>query len=282
MSFRDILVHLDGSPRSSVRLGLAAKLAAQHGAHLTGLYVIDVPPADMFTGFPSAFFDLQRAEELISRMRASATADAERVATAFRQRIERDGVRGEWRLVEGLAGETVALHGRYADLVVVGQSEPRAGRAVDLPAGALLGCGRPLLMVPYAGTFDVLGEIVLVAWNGSAEAARAVNEALPLLRRARKVIVLAINPSRGIRGEGDLPAADMALHLARHDIRAEAAHTLSGEIPEGETLLSYAADVGADLLVCGMYGHPRIRETIFGGVTQTLLREMTVPVFLAR
>ena len=286
MSFRDILVHVDNTPRSMVRLDLATKLAAQQGAHLTALYVVDVPPADMFYGFPSAFFDLQRAEELIARMRASANADSERVAMAFRERIAREGIHGEWRLVEGIAGEIVALHGRYADLVVVGQCDPRAAserqcRPVELPASALLATGRPLLGIPYVGNFTTLGENVLIAWNGSAEAARALNDAMPILERARKVTVLAINPKRGIRGEGELPAADIALHLARHDIKAEAAHTLSGEITEGEALLSYAADIGADLLVCGLYGHSRMREMVFGGVTQSLLHEMTLPVCLA-
>ena len=141
--------------------------------------------------------------------------------------------------------------------------------------------GRPLLMVPFAGDFPVLGQDVLVGWNASAEAARAVNDALPILQRARKVTVLSVNPRRGIRGDGDVPAADIALHLARHGIRAEAAHTVVTDIGEGDALLSYAADIGADLLVTGMYGHSRLREMVFGGVTRSLLAEMTVPVFMA-
>jgi nucleotide-binding universal stress UspA family protein len=127
----------------------------------------------------------------------------------------------------------------------------------------------------------VVGHDVLVGWNATAEAARALNDALPILRRAHKVTVLSINPRRGIRGDGDVPAADIALHLARHGIAAEAAHTVATDIPEGDALLSYAADIGADLLVCGMYGHSRMREMVFGGVTRSLLTEMTLPVFMA-
>jgi nucleotide-binding universal stress UspA family protein len=284
MKLKDILVHIDASARSVVRLGVAADLAARHGAHLTGLHVIDIPPPDMFYGFPSAFLDLQRAEDIVQRMRGTAVAEANHIEEAFLDRLHHDGLEGEWRVVEGLAGEVVALHGRYADLIVLGQNDPRAptgGRVVDLPATALMACGRPLLMVPFAGNFPVVGQDVLVGWNATAEAARAVNDALPILQHAHKVTVLSINPRRGIRGDGDVPAADIALHLARHGIQAEAAHTVATDIPEGDALLSYAADIGADLLVTGMYSHSRMREMVFGGVTRSLLSEMTVPVFMA-
>ena len=141
--------------------------------------------------------------------------------------------------------------------------------------------GRPVLAVPYAGDFPVVGERVLVAWNASREAARAVNDALPLLAQAKMVTVLAVNPRFGIRGHGDVPAADIALHLARHGVKAEAAHTASGDIADSQALLSYAADISADLIVAGAYGHSRAREVIFGGMTRTLLREMTVPVLFS-
>ena len=117
---------------------------------------------------------------------------------------------------------------------------------------------------------------MLIAWNASRESTRAVNDALPLLAGATMVTVLAVNPRHGIKGHGDVPAADIALHLARHGVKAEAAHTVAKDISEGDALLSYAADLGVDLIVCGGYGHSRAREMVFGGVTRTLLREMTV------
>jgi nucleotide-binding universal stress UspA family protein len=281
MTLKDILVHLDASPRCAARVEIAAGLAARHGAHLAGLYVVDLPPPDMFYGFPSAFTDLQRAEDIVDRMHGVALDSAAQVEAAFRDRLRRDGLQGEWRLAEGFTGQTVALHGRYADLIVLGQPDPRGPPGAELPATAVMSSGRPLLLVPFAGDFPVLGENVLVGWNATAEAARALAEALPLLARARRVTVLSINPRRGIRGDGDVPAADIALHLARHGIIAEAAHTVATDIPEGDALLSYAADIDADLLVTGMYGHSRARETLFGGVTRSLLTEMTVPVFMA-
>jgi nucleotide-binding universal stress UspA family protein len=281
MSVKDLLVNLDTSPRSDTWLSVAAALARQHGAHLSGLYVVDLPPPDVFYGFPSAFMDVQRAEDVIERMRAARMEEAATVEAKFRDRLRRDGLAGEWRVVEGDTGEVLALHGRYADLTILGQPDPTAaGRPIMLSVGTLMACGRPLLVVPYAGSFEALGTNVLVGWNATAEAARAVNDAIPLLRKAKKVTVLSINPRRGIGGDGDVPAADIALHLARHGITAEAAHTVATDIPEGDALLSYAADIGADLLVCGMYGHSRMRELAFGGVTRALLTEMTLPVFM--
>jgi nucleotide-binding universal stress UspA family protein len=284
MAFKDILVHLDGGPRSTTRLGIAAGLAQRFGAHLTGVYVVDIPSAEFFYGAAMPLAG-GGAEQLVDQIRADANAAAAQVETAFREVLRREGLDGEWRLVEGSLPATVALHARYADLTVVGQAnqyEHGDDLSHDAVAvAAVMGSGRPVLAVPFAGDFPTLGQRVLVAWNASREAARAVNDALPLLRQAAAVTVLAVNPRRGINGHGDVPAADMALHLARHGVRAEAAHTVATDIPDGEALLSYAADVGADLIVCGAYGHSRARELVFGGVTRTLLAEMTAPIFLS-
>jgi len=283
MSFKDILVHVDSSPRCAERVAVAANLAKQFNAHLTGLYVVDLPPPDVFYGFPSAFMDVQRAEDVIERMRATRIEEAGAAEAGFRAAVGNAGVNAEWRLIEGPVAEVVSLHTRYADLIVVGQTDPseNSGRAADVSVKTLMTSGRPLLVVPFAGSFGTLGQNVLVGWNASGEAARAVNDALPILQAANKVTVLAINPRRGIGGDGDVPAADMALHLARHGVKAEAAHTIATDISEGDALISYLSDIGADMLVCGMYGHSPLREMAFGGVTRSLLGEMTVPVFMA-
>ena len=115
----------------------------------------------------------------------------------------------------------------------------------------------------------------------ASHAPTAVNDAMPLLRGAKAVTVLAVNPRHGIKGDGDVPAADIALHLARHGVKSEAAHTIANDISEGDALLSYAADLGADLIVAGGYGHSRARQMVFGGVTRTLLDEMTAPMLLS-
>ncbi|HUB11634.1 MAG TPA: universal stress protein [Acetobacteraceae bacterium] len=284
MGLKDILVHLDGGPRSATRLQVAANLARRAGAQLTGVYVVDIPSAEFFYGaaMPLA---AGGAERVVDQIRAEAVAAAAPVETAFNDTLRREGLEGAWRLVEGNMPATVALHARYADLAVLGQANPyeqRDGLGTDaVVVSTVMTSGRPVLAVPFAGDFPTVGDRVLVAWNASREAARAVNDAMPLLREASVVTVLAVNPRRGIHGHGDVPAADISLHLARHGVRAEAAHTVANDIPEGEALLSYAADIGADLIVAGAYGHSRARELVFGGVTRTLLAEMTAPVFLA-
>ncbi|HXA22693.1 MAG TPA: universal stress protein [Acetobacteraceae bacterium] len=281
MALKDILVHLDGTPRTKIRLDIAARLATQCGAHLTGVHVIDIPSANYFYGAAMPFVPTN-PEEIVGRMRADATEAATPIEAAFRDCMRRNGLQGEWRLVEGSPAAMVALHARYADLTVVGQPnsyEPKDNDAITVTT--VMTSGRPVLAIPFAGDFPTLGERVLVAWNASREAARAVNDALPLIAAAKQVTVLAINPQRGIGGHGDVPAADIALHLARHGVKAEAAHTVAKDINDGEALLSYAADIGADLIVSGAYGHSRARELVFGGVTRTLIAEMTAPVLLS-
>ena len=284
MALKDILVHLDATPRSAVRLAAAAGLARQHGAHLTGLCVIDLPNTEYFYGAGMTLVG-PGPEQVMERMRADAAARCEVVEAAFQDMLRQQELEGEWRMVEGATPATLSLHARYADLLVVGQPDPYS-KTIDAGRHAtvvtpLMSSGRPVLAVPFAGTFETLGQHVLVAWNASWEAARAVNDAMPLLQGARKVTILAINAQRGGGAHGDVPAADIALHLARHGVTAEAAHTVANDISDGEALLSYAADLGVDLLVAGAYGHSRARELVFGGVTRTLISEMTVPVLFS-
>jgi nucleotide-binding universal stress UspA family protein len=284
MAIKDILVHLDHRARSDTRVATAAALARRHGAHLTGLYIIDVLSIEYFYSATMPFAGAA-PEQIVTQIRADAIKAAQPVEDRFRELLRQQALEGEWRLVEGNVPRTLALHARYADLTVVGQPNPHESHdqadrdaVVVVP---LLSSGRPVLAIPFAGDFPVIGDRILVAWNASREATRAVADALPLLAQASLVTVLAINPRLGIGGHGDVPAADITLHLARHGVKAEAAHTVATEIPDAETLLSYAADIGADLIVAGGYGHSRAREVVFGGVTRTLLQEMTVPVLLS-
>jgi nucleotide-binding universal stress UspA family protein len=282
MRLKDILVHIDDGRGHAARQALAVELARRHEAHLSGLFVIEPLSFSGLAAPGGADFAAAEAFQRIQEQhRAARHAVGERLAAAFADAANRAGISSEWRLAEAVAAETVALHARYADLAVLGQSDPEnpsfAGAVAE---AALLGSGRPVLVVPYIGAKDV-GNRVLVAWNATREAARALNDALPLLAEAEMVTVLAINPERGIGGEGDLPAADIAHHLARHGVKAEAAHTTAEDVSVGDIILSRAADNGADLIVMGGYGHSRAREFVLGGATRTLLRHMTVPVLLS-
>lgn len=176
------------------------------------------------------------------------------------------------------AGAGLALAARYADLVVLGQREPGAPAPIpggDLAAYLLLACPRPLLVVPYVQCPVTAGRNILVGWNGSVEAVRAITAALPLLRRADTVTVAA-SGTPDDAGEG---TAGLGAYLARHGIRAHLLQEPAG-VDAGEGLLSLLADLDADLLVMGGYGHARLRELVLGGATRTILHAMTVPVLM--
>jgi nucleotide-binding universal stress UspA family protein len=275
MALKDLLVHVDNDPACSSRVDVAAALAATYEAHLTGLHPMGWPrwPGYVEAELPPNFLDEQRREldEL-----------ARRAEELFHERTRRRGIRGEWRVDTGAIVGTTKLHARYADLTIVGQGIDLKDAPYDvafLPEELALGVGRPVLVVPRYGTFETVGERVLIAWNGSREATRAVHDAIPLIRRATKVTVLSIDPERDTTDR--LPGADIALHLARHGIAAEAASTLGLDIGVGDVLLSRAADLGADLIVMGAYGHSRMREVVLGGATRHILRHMTVPVLMS-
>lgn len=280
MAYKDILVHLDSSARGDVRLGIAVDLAARADAHLAGLYTPELPPLSLFMGEVSAF-DMQMASEIMQQARERVREIGDTLRGRFEETLRKSGVAGEWRNVDWTAGEAVARHARYADIAIVGQTDPGNKGADVVPETVILGSGRPVLVIPYVGKIEPIGNKVLVGWKSGREAARAVNDALPLLARAKSVTVLAIDPQDGITEEGMVPAADIALHLARHGITVTAAHTVSDGVGEGDVLLNYASDMGADLIVAGGYAHSRAREFVLGGVTRSLLTEMTVPVLFS-
>jgi nucleotide-binding universal stress UspA family protein len=275
MGLKDLLVHVDNDAACSSRVDVAVALAAQHEAHLTGLHPMGRPrlPGYVEVELPRNFLEEQR-HHLEERARQA--------EERFHERARRRGILGEWRVDTGDVIGTLKLHARYADLTVVGQGVDLQDAPYDLaflPEELALGVGRPVLVVPRYGTFETVGERVLIAWNGSREATRAVHDALPILKLATKVTVLSIDPERDPQPR--VPSADIALHLARHGIAAEAASTTGLDIGVGDLLLSRAADLGADLIVMGAYGHSRVREMVLGGATRHLLQHMTVPVLMS-
>ncbi|MDA0240175.1 MAG: universal stress protein [Proteobacteria bacterium] len=275
MPYKEILVHIDNTSHNEARLKFAIDLAEKSEAHLVGLYVIPelvLPVTDMGM-VPPDFVEMQDSQ---------LKADAAKAEEAFIKTTKAGDLSVEWRAEQGLGVDILGKHARYCDLLILGQQDPDdPGELGDLADRLILSVGRPVLVVPYAADKYEIGKRVMVAWDSSAHASRAVHDALPLLEGADNVDVLAINPKGGNDGHGQIACADICLHLARHGVKAEAHSIVSDDIGVADMLLSRASDEGVDLFVMGAYGHSRMRELVLGGVTRHMLNHMTMPVLMA-
>lgn len=269
MPYKTILVHVDDSPGAAVRIALAAQLAARFDAHLVGAALSGI--SRLF--YQEAGADLLRTV-LAPHMEALYGNCARRLDTFERLAAASGPGSREARLIDDETSAGLVLAGRYADLLVLGQRDPGLPQPPGgdaLPA-VLLSCPCPLLVVPYIQRDGATGRRVLLAWDGSAEAMRALDAALPLLRQAESVAVARFGAPGG--------DSQLAPYLGRHGVTAlridESAHQ-----DIGERLLTLVAEHGSDLLVMGGYGRARLSELLLGGVTRTVLDKMTVPVLLA-
>lgn len=278
MSYRTLLVHLDGDARCAERVARALQLAAQHDAHLVGLAstgTLDLPvviEADL-RGWP----DIVERGLVQQRQRAQGWVDA------FKAQAAASGLKSfEGLLVEEDAEAALVRLGRLSDLVIVGQTDAQdegATVGADFVQRVFMQTGRPVLVLPRASSVQALGRMVLVAWSGTRESARALSDALPLLRTADKVSLLSLD--RADEAEvSRLELNDLRHWLERHAITAECAQVSTSE-DIGDTLLLRAAGWGADLIVMGGFGHSRLAELALGGVTRTVLGTAVVPVLIS-
>jgi nucleotide-binding universal stress UspA family protein len=277
MALKDIMVYVGADRRAGARIALALALARLHGAHVTGLHVKAIPvvPAPIDAAFVA---------ELVATLERNAEAEAGASRKAFEDATRNTDVPVEWRGVDGRLPDTAILHARHADLTLVGQPDPaEGGDPVGLVESLIMESGRPVLVVPRQGNFASLGERVLIAWNGSREAMRAIVGALPILERAAAARILVVNAPEAAdeAALGRLPGADLAVHLSRHGITTEVTDAPSGGAETGELVMARATDLGADLIVMGAYGHSRLRELVLGGATRTVLQRMSLPVLMA-
>ncbi|MGA7866925.1 MAG: universal stress protein [Stellaceae bacterium] len=280
MSYKDLLLVLDSEATAYGRIALASALAERFSAHLIGLYPLPTPEAPRHLGY----YDPALLDPFFAELREKARSAAGKVREAFGHATGLRGLSAEWREIPEGPDADPALHARYADLAILGQLDPDRAESELIrprPEQVALTSGRPVLIVPYAGHFDDVGRRVLIAWSATREAARAVSDAMPLLTSAELVTVLTIDAHEGPQAHGESPGADIAVHLARHGVKADIERTVSAGLPVGEALLSRAADLGADLIVMGAYGHSRVREVLLGGATRSVLRSMTVPVLMS-
>lgn len=277
---KDLVIPITNTAGDGNAVAAAMALAAREGAHLAVLEIVNLPvPAPS----PWGLLPDLAMNEVYTTLRAK----AERNAVAWRERLSRESLSCEVRVTESLFVEpprTAALHARYSDLAVMTAATDAARDAPVIHAfftSLLLETGRPVLVVPPRFTAHAAARHVVVAWRPTRDAARALHDALPLLRAAQSVDVLQVDPLGGDGGDGAEPGADIATHLARHGLNVRVVvHARAGETV-GSALADHARHSGAGLVVAGGYGHSRFREWVLGGVTRELLHSAEVPVLFS-
>lgn len=278
MAFRTIL-SVTGPDYGDGDLKLAAELCGEADAHLSILVaaLAAPPPVGAYAAVVSDIWVQERQADM-ERLAARAGAVTALLAGLA---VPAD-VATEYSEV-GRADDVIGRRGRYADLTLVGPDMLAGERLKEkVIEGALFHSGRPALFVPQGARAALKPERVLVAWDGGIEAARAVREALPLLAGAHEVRLVLVDPQTGEFDHGDEPGADAAAYLARHGVKVAVDRLPTSGNTVADVLRRHAVDTGAELLVMGAYGHSRLRQRIFGGVTLSILEEPPLPVLMAR
>jgi nucleotide-binding universal stress UspA family protein len=286
MALKDLLVYADQQESARFRLRLAADLASRHKSRLTVLFVRE---------FTQAQLDLRKKAELglvsgddLDRLDQHIQSSIDATADRLRSMIQALGnerhLEVEWRCIDGPAWAAAPQHARYADLCIVGPNKGDDGASIGyaLSQKLLFVTGRPVVFVPALGSLETLGRHIVVGWNESHAATRAVSDALPLIERAERTTVVTIDSADFVDRDGARAADKLVQHLRRHNPSVGAA-TLKN-VPTrsiADALQGEAGALGADLIVTGAYGHSKLWEDLVGGVTHDLLTRMTFPVFMS-
>lgn len=279
MAYKTILCVLSNTKNAAHVLNCAIDLARVNGAHLIGLHVEQVAIAPLAA--PMAIPD----PASIQAMQDAAHQQSSELKAIFDESCRREAISGEWRNVVSMSGygsDNTANTLRCADLIVTAQSDPSYASDDSEIEQVLFESGRPVLLVPYIFTEAKPINRVLIGWNGTREAARAVFDALPFLTQAQSVEVFTVDPSNGDDKNKDLAGADIGAALARHGIKVTVATAPSEGLSPATVLENRLSDQSIDLLVIGAYSKSRLREMLFGGVTRTLLDSMTALTLMSR
>jgi nucleotide-binding universal stress UspA family protein len=273
---KDIIVNLSVTKEGSVVGKYAVSVAAALEAHLTGVaFVYDpVVPISGAGYIPAEVIEIQREDN-------ETAADA--AIKSFTAATDQTGISAEPLITNASlagAGDHFARMARRFDLAIVGQAEPEISSMEQIIGETtLFESGRPMIMVPYIQKAPFKTDNVMICWDGSRTAARAVADAIPIIRKSGRVEIVIVTNERG--KEDEIEGADIGQHLARHGLKVDVHRISGGKIDVADALLSHAADSGADLMVMGGYGHSRLREFVLGGVTRSIFESMTLPVLLS-
>lgn len=280
MSWKDILVIVSEAEGDEPALALGEALATQcSDCHLAAAFLTPLPDE------PLAYEPTVVAgvwAELLGRARQEADAERKRVEARLKQSAKPCELRNAEALSRDL-GRVAAVHARYSDVAVMTRPSdgPGAELREEIIEGVLFHSGRPALIAPPGWSGKAIGKRVVVAWDASREATRALSEAKALLETAEQITVITVDAKPKMFGHGDQPGANIAGHLSRRDLRAEVRNVESMGRPASLAILEEATSLGADLVVMGGYAHSRLRELVFGGATRDLLRTATVPLLMA-
>jgi nucleotide-binding universal stress UspA family protein len=281
MPLKNIGVFVDATPEGEKRIDYAAMLAHQCGAHLAGIHVVSAVRPE----YRSDYYVIgeKAIRGLLAERRTADEAATSNVRRRFEAISAKRDLSAEFRVIHrGGPDDDLALSSLHSDLVVIGQRELQELKGYASPERLLLSSGAPILVIPSGWKSGSIGNKVLVGWNASREARRAVADALPFLVAASSVTLLVVDSEERAGRHGEEPGADIALYLARHGARVEVEQVSSQGSRVADIILSFAKVHGMDLIVIGAYSHARSVEMMFGGVTRTLLKLAPVPMLMSR
>ncbi|WP_331375859.1 universal stress protein [Sinorhizobium chiapasense] len=277
MAFKTILT-VTGVDNSDSDLQTAADLCGQSGAHLSVLVVAMAPPPPIGEYATVSTIWLEQRDRDREKLEASVNHARETVSRTDVS-FEIDGVYAE----AGTADRDIGDRALYADLVLIGPSVlSQADLKRQVINGSLFQAMRPIMLIPTDSKPSLGPKTVLLAWDSRAEAAHAAREALELMAKAASVHVTLVDPEAARGESGEEPGADVAAYLARHGVNVTVDQLPSAGRPVASVLQQHAVDISADMIVMGAYGHSRVRELIFGGVTKSMLDDAAIPILMAR
>lgn len=278
MDFKNILIHLDHSSGCRNRLEAAFDLARNFDAQITGLFVVPdyVVPS---------YVEAQISVDVITDVTEKALARAREQLVDYQKLAKGAGVSMEGHVLEGQLIPILREHSKYSDLLVLGQDQPEDldNASYGLADSLLFEGACACMVVPHSGKLSPIGKNVLLTWNASRESARALREAMPLLSHAETVVMLSSEPDDGdsSMARGHPHAQELTRFLESHGIQAISSGISDPDMSTTDAIIGQAAEMNADLIVMGAYGHARLREIILGGVTRDLLKQAPVPLLLA-
>lgn len=277
MSYKTIMVCLTDKDDAEKLVKFSAVIAGQFGAHLIGVHVAqEVEMHSTISPYISG--------DLLDRLTENMREESEKYAEIFNSCTRGTDLVCEWRTVTARAdaiSEAIIEQALPVDLIIMAQPKDAGQEQHELHRKLILGAGRPILVMPQYGTFDAVGNKVVLAWNGTRESARAAHDALPFLLDSKEVVILGVEGKNASEEDVRLYGHDLAVSLARHGVQSNVTNFRKGDIAVSDELLNAVSDSGADLIVMGAYGHSRVYDFVLGAATSGVLAHMTVPTLFA-